>query len=77
MKKVREYHICDRCKKEILKEEINYVFYNQWCYELCDICKEVFELFEIKVNGLKSQWEELEKEYKFGSYLPKEEKEVE
>lgn len=70
MKKIREYYICDRCNKEILKEEINYIYYNQWHYELCDNCKEIFELFEIKVNNLKNQRKELEKEYQFGIYLP-------
>lgn len=72
MKKIKEYHICDRCKKEITEEEINlrYDYTNR--YELCDNCDYTYIEFETKVKKLKEKWEELEKEYKFGKYLPKE-----
>ncbi len=72
MKKIREYYICDRCKKELEENKINHEFYNMWCYDLCDKCKELFNSFETKVNSLKNQWQDLEIEYKFGTYLPRE-----
>lgn len=72
MEKTKKYYICDRCKKELKIDKINHGFYEMWSYDLCDKCKELFDTFEFKVNSLKSQWEELEKEYKFGLYMPKE-----
>ena len=72
MKKIKEYHICDRCKKEITDEEINEVFDYAYRYELCNECKDVHDEFIRKVNGLKKTWEHLEEKYKFGEYLPKE-----
>lgn len=71
MKKIKEYHICDRCKKEINEEEINLRYDYAYRYELCDDCDNVYIEFETKVQNLKEKWEELEKEYKFGKYLPK------
>lgn len=75
MKKMKEYHICDRCKKEITGKEINEVYDYAYLYELCNDCLKLHNEFERKVKGLKKDWENLEKEYKFGQYLPKEEKE--
>lgn len=72
MRKVREYHICDRCKKEITEKEINERFDYAYHYELCDSCDDVYIEFETKVQNLKEKWEKLEKEYMFGKYLPKE-----
>ena len=77
MKKIKEYHICDRCKKEIHKDEINERFDYGYHYELCDICKDNFDLFQLKVEKLKKKWEELEKEFMFGKYLPKEDSDKE
>lgn len=71
MKKIKEYHICDRCKKEINNNEINEVFDYAHHYELCDECKEIHDEFQRKVNGLKKSWEGLERKYQFGEYLPK------
>lgn len=70
MKKVRKYYICDRCKKELEENKINRVYYQMWAYDLCDKCKELFDLFETKTNSLKNDWQDLEMEYKFGTYLP-------
>lgn len=72
MKKIKEYHICDRCKKEMTEEEINLIYDYAYCYELCDDCSDRFIEFETKIRNLKEKQEELEKEYKFGRYLPKE-----
>lgn len=71
MKKIKEYHICDRCKKEIREEDIIHVSDYSRYYELCDDCDNVYIEFKTKVQNLKRKWEELEKEYKFGEYLPK------
>jgi len=71
MKKTREYHICDRCKKEIDKDKINYTPYEMWFYELCDKCNELFDIFIKQINKLKNEWQDLEIEYQFGTYLPK------
>jgi len=72
MLKRKEYHICDRCKKEIKEKDINHVAYTYHFYELCDKCNILFEEFDNKVIKIKKQWEELEKDFKFGEYLPKE-----
>lgn len=70
MKKIREYYICDRCKKEIDKDKINKAFYTNWYYELCDDCFEKYKELDDKLDKLKKKWEKLEKEYQFGNYLP-------
>lgn len=75
MLKTKEYHICDRCKEEI--EEINYAPYQQWCYELCDICYEEYQTFKRKTDELMENWTKLEKNYLFGHYLPEEDEKVE
>lgn len=77
MKKVREYHICDRCKKEISDKEINEEFDYAYHYELCYECKNIYDEYNRKVNGLKKTWEGLEKKYQFGKYLPKEDSDKE
>lgn len=75
MLKTKNYHICDRCKKEI--EEINFAPYQRYCYELCDKCNKDFLKFKSEVEDLKKYWETLEKEYQFGEYLPQEVEKVE
>lgn len=72
MKRIKEFYICDRCKKEINKEEINEIFDYGYHYELCKECKDIHVEFDKKVNSLKKKWESLEKLYKFGEYLPRE-----
>ena len=70
MKKIREYYICDRCKKEINEEEINKAYYTSWYYELCNKCYEDFNEFKNKTEKIRNKWEQLEQEYQFGRYLP-------
>ena len=77
MLKTKEYHICDRCKKEIEKEKINFAPYHRWCYELCDECNKDFLKFKNEVEDVEKYWETLEKEYQFGEYLPQEIEKVE
>ena len=72
MRKIEEYYICDRCKTKTSKEKLYDVYDYVYHYELCDVCKGNFDLYQCKVEKLKKEWEELEKEYKFGKYLPKE-----
>lgn len=72
MRITKEYHICDRCKKEIKEEEINNAYYTRWYYELCNECFEKYTEFNKETNKLKKKWEKLEQKYQFGDYLPKE-----
>ena len=77
MRKIKEYHICDKCKKEIQVEEIQKAYYVNWYYELCNDCYKTYEEFQSKIKKIENKWEKLEKEYQFGEYLPKEEAENE
>ena len=77
MKKNIEHIFCDRCKKEITNDFIYHEPYNCYLYDLCSNCFKDFEIFNSKVEKIKNKWEKLEKEYKFGSYLPKNDKEQE
>lgn len=72
MKKIEEYYICDRCKSKTSKELLWDVYDYARHYELCDKCKGEFDLYQCKTEKLKKEREKLEKEYKFGEYLPKE-----
>ena len=70
MKKIREYYICDRCKKEIDEDKINKAYYTGWYYQLCDDCFKKYKEFKDLIEKLKKKWEKLEQEYQFGKYLP-------
>lgn len=72
MKKIEEYHICDRCKAKTPEEQLYNVYDGLYHYELCDLCKKNFDLYKCKVEKLKKEWGELEKKYMFGEYLPEE-----
>ena len=71
MRKRIEHCYCDKCKKEIITDA-HQEYYYQYMYDLCDKCDKEYNEFKIKVEKLKEQWEELEQEYQFGEYLPKE-----
>lgn len=70
MLKRKEYHICDRCKKEI--DKINSAFDFQYCYELCDDCMDKFKEYDKKRSSLEKAIIKLAKKYQFNKYLPKE-----
>lgn len=74
MKKINEYYICDRCKKEISKEERNNTCdgINAYLYDLCEECKKNYDDYKKEYSILESKADELSKKYKFGKYLPKE-----
>ena len=62
-------YICDRCKKE-LGNNPGCQIYNYYSYNLCDDCKEDLKELKKKISVLIDECEMLEKEYKFGKYLP-------
>ena len=71
MKKIREYHICDRCFKEIEKPIIEYDY--QYMYELCEECDKCYKDYDKLTNELIDKIDKIRKDYKFGQYIPKNE----
>lgn len=72
LKKV-DHCYCDKCKKEIKEGEKKHrKFYSVYGYDLCENCINEFNEFYNKILNLQKQWEQLEKEYQYGEYLPKE-----
>ena len=71
MKKVKEYYICDRCKKEFDKNKLYVCNYNMWSYDLCEYCKKDLETLELAVNNYLDLIRDEEERYQFGRYLPK------
>ena len=77
LKKV-EHCYCDRCKREIKKgETVNYRYYPDLRYELCDDCNKIFEEEEMEYRKLKIEHERMEKEYQLEEYLSDEDEELE
>lgn len=72
MEKHRVYYICDRCKKEVNKEDLKQVSDMGYFYELCDDCKALFDEYDKKTQEAEKQLDDMAKEYQFGKYLPKE-----
>ena len=76
MKKIKEYYICDRCKKELTEKDTCYEvrdFINAYNYDLCDNCYKEYEEYKSRVKDLDKEVKEMTELYKFGKYLPKEE----
>ena len=69
MKKIREYHICDRCFKEIEKPIIEYDY--QYMYELCEECDKFYKDYDKLINELIDKIDKIRKDYRFGQYLPR------
>lgn len=67
MRKIETIFICDRCHKQ--KELIECIGRGHR-YELCDECKKLWDEYNNKINKLEKEYEKLDKEYKFGAYLP-------
>lgn len=73
MKKVKEYYICDRCKKEIGEDDFRGVCSNLYFYDLCKNCKEDFDKYQSETKELEQKYDEIMKKYQFEKYLPREE----
>ena len=73
MKKTKEYYICDRCKKELEKDDFKDICGFEYFYDLCKECKKEFDKYEIEVKELDKKFDDITKKYKFGKYIPKEE----
>ena len=71
MKKIKEYYICDRCKKEINKPYFVCDGITYCNYELCKDCKETYDKFIEEYQTIQNKFDELNKKYKFGKWLPK------
>ncbi len=69
MKKLKEYHICDRCGKEILGDPFMAPD-NFYIYELCYECNEIFKKYNEENKKIETKWDIIAKKYKFGKYLP-------
>ena len=74
MKFIKEYYICDRCKKEVSKKDRFLTYYGPYCYDLCNECKTMYDEFRKKESILEQNADNLEKKYKFGKYLPRNER---
>ena len=74
MEIVKTFYLCDRCFKEYEEEDLYFVA--DWArrYQLCKECKLEFKEYEGRVKDLEKQIDELAKEYKFGKYIPRREK---
>ena len=72
MRKIREVCFCDRCHKELNKDEIHNVTDWTYRYELCEECAALYKEYDEKIKELDKQIQEVAKEYKFGRYLPRE-----
>ena len=70
MEKIKKYHICDRCKEELIDKPIIEYDYERY-YELCNDCDEAFKEYKNKAKLLENKYDEITKKYKFGKYLPK------
>lgn len=70
MIKTKTYTICDRCKKE---SETKTIGYRIWKYDLCEKCLEDFNKMKLDIEDIEFQHDNIEKKYKFGSYLPTDE----
>lgn len=75
MKKIKEYYICDRCKKELNEEDINNICdgITAYFYDLCEECKKEYDEFKKEYKILENKAEELKEKYKFGKYAFEEE----
>lgn len=73
MKKIKEFHICDRCKKELGKDDFIDICCLDYFYDLCKECKKDYDKYEEELKELDGKYGELAKKYQFGKYLPKEE----
>ena len=76
MRRVKEICACDRCHKEINKDEICYTHYDYASYELCEECGKIFEEFYAKVQDIQKTYREIEQAYKFGKFIPREDEDV-
>lgn len=72
MKKIKEYYICDRCKKELQEDDFIGVCGDMYFYDLCKECKKDYDEYTEKIKKLEKKWNGITKEYQFGKYLPKE-----
>lgn len=73
MKKIKEYYICDRCKKELEEDDYICVCSNIYFYDLCKDCKIDFDKYKSETKKLEQKYDEITKKYQFEKYLPVEE----
>lgn len=71
MKKIREYYVCDRCKKEYPGTQLIVTYDYEYRYDLCVECKKVFDKYEKDIELAKAKIDRISENYKFGKYLPK------
>lgn len=71
MRKIREYHLCDRCNKEIDEKKLSVCYDNTYKFELCDECKEIFDKYKEELKQVDMKKDRISKKYNFGKYLIK------
>lgn len=76
MKKVKEYYICDRCKKELDKDELKKIgdIYNAYTYELCEQCENDYYSYDIHMKAIYENAKALTEGHNFGKYMYQEDK---
>lgn len=71
--KIKEYYVCDKCKKEIedYSIKVNHVCdsFNAYFYDLCSECKDAFDKYDCEIKTLRDQAEKLTEKYMFGRYM--------
>lgn len=70
-KEMKEYYVCDRCKKEITEDGHYDVMdgINAYYYDLCDKCYKDYEEYKSQVGKLDEEIREITKVHKFGRHM--------
>lgn len=66
----KEIYICDRCEKELEKEEVKQKFDVMGIYELCSECAEIYEKYKEEIKAVEQKLDNINKNFKFGKYTP-------
>ena len=76
MRKLKEVYYCDRCFEEIPKEKMITQYEYAFIYQLCEKCSQIFNQYKNQVSSLDRKYDNIQKAFKFGRYLPKPKEDV-
>ena len=69
MKKIKEYYICDRCKRAFEKDVLVNICEDLYFYDLCKECKKFYDKYVAEIKEIDKMYDEITKKYRFGKYL--------